>query len=85
VPNLSLQPVRIAADGDEEGLLVFGDGRLVAVLVRLSGRHGAMSGRWFLEVGFGPALDPVLRPTFPDLETAQHWIAGCLQHAEAAG
>jgi hypothetical protein len=35
--SLTLQPVRVANGPDEEGLLVFtADGRLVAVLTRLS-------------------------------------------------
>lgn len=51
---LHLQPVRVATDSDDcNGQLVFVDGFLVAVLVQLSGQHGAFAGMWFLEAGFG--------------------------------
>jgi len=43
---LMLQPVWVNTQADdEEGFLVFGDGRLVAVLVRLSDQHGALAGQ----------------------------------------
>ena len=70
---LTLQPVRVANDHDEEGLLVFAEDRLVAVLVRLSEEHRDLSGHWFLEAGFG-RLDGPHHPTFPDLDAAQDWI-----------
>jgi hypothetical protein len=73
--SLSLQPVRVSTgSADEEGCLVFGDGRLVAVLVRLSEQHGEDEGAWYFETGFG-RLDGIEHPTFPDLETAQDWVA----------
>lgn len=72
--SLTLQPVRVANGHDEEGLLVFAEDRLVAVLVRLSDEHEAMAGQWFLEYGFGK-LDGPHHPTFPDLNAAQDWIS----------
>ncbi len=43
--SLHLQPVRIATGTpDTESQLVFADGFLVAVLVRLSDDHGNMAG-----------------------------------------
>ena len=71
--RLLLQPVRVATGHDEEGLLVFAEGRLVAVLVRLTEEHDDLAGLWFLEVGFGP-LGEQTYPTFADLEAAQNWI-----------
>lgn len=66
----TLRPVRVETGcEDEEGRLVFRGGKLVAVLVRLSGRHGDGAGRWFLEHGFGGLDDPV-PPCFPDLGAA---------------
>ena len=69
--SLFLQPVRVATGSDEEGLLVFADDqRLVAVLTRLGDQHEELSGRWFLEAGFG-RLDQPHHLIFADLEAAQ--------------
>lgn len=69
---LKLEPVLVqTGSDDEEGLLVFADSRLVAVLVRLSDQHDE-SGYWFLEAAFG--MRDAHR-TFADLEIAQKWIS----------
>ncbi len=71
---LVLRPVRVDTQGeDEEGCLVFSDDRLVAVLVRLSGQHGALAGRWHLEHGFG-TLDSPEHPSFASLDAARGWV-----------
>ena len=71
---LVLRPVRVDTQGeDEEGCLVFSDNRLVAVLVRLSGQHGALAGRWHLEHGFG-MLDSPEHPSFANLDAARGWL-----------
>ena len=72
---LALEHVRVATgSSDEHGRLVLADGRLVAVLVHLSGEHYKdFAGRWFLEAGFGQ-LDGPEHPTFVDLDAAQDWI-----------
>ena len=71
---LVLRPVRVDTQGeDEEGCLVFGGERLVAVLVRLSGQHGALAGRWHLEHGFG-VLDGPEHPCFTSLDAARGWV-----------
>lgn len=73
--NLHLQPVQVATGSqDTESNLVFADGLLVAVLVRLSDEHGDEAGRWYLEVGFG-RVDDTHPPTFADLSEARSWIA----------
>lgn len=78
---LFLQPVRVEMGGvKEEGCLVFADGCLAAVLVRLSDSFGASSGQWFLEYGFG-LLGDSTHPCFPDLDAAQNWI----RHSLASG
>jgi hypothetical protein len=59
---------------DQDGRLVFADERLVAVLVRLSDRHGENAGHWYVEHGFGP-LDGRAHPTFDGLDAAEAWIA----------
>jgi hypothetical protein len=72
--TLALEPVRVATGGEgEEGRLVFADGRLAAVLVRLSEQHGELAGRWFLEAGFG-RLDGPNHPVFDDLAAAETWV-----------
>jgi hypothetical protein len=45
------QPVQIATG--EEGVLVFADGALVAVLSRLPDDLDDRAGHWFIECGFG--------------------------------
>jgi hypothetical protein len=72
--TLSLQPMRIATGFDEEGMLVLdGEQRLVAVLVRLSDENEVAPGQWYLEAGFG-RLDGGSRPLFSNLDMAQDWI-----------
>ncbi|MBB2965202.1 hypothetical protein FHU13_005625 [Methylobacterium sp. R2-1] len=72
--TLRLQPVQVATgSSDTESHLVFSDGFLVAVLVRLSEIHGDRAGMWFLEAGFGPVDHPD-PPTFADLDEAQSWV-----------
>ncbi|MCJ2117296.1 hypothetical protein MKK65_12120 [Methylobacterium sp. J-001] len=79
--TLRLQPVQVGTGSyDIDGQLVFADGLLAAVLVRLSGYHDDMSGMWFLEAGFG-LVDTPNRPTFADLDTAQTWIEPQLAQA----
>ncbi len=73
--TLTLQPVRLATGSDDEnGCLVFADGRLVAVLVQLSDAHEGLAGHWFLEAGLHRRLDEPVEPTFADLEAAQGWL-----------
>ncbi len=72
--TLTLQPVRVANDIDEEGMLIFNEERrLVAVLTHLGDQHDCLSGHWYLEVGFGRLEGPE-HPTYADLEAAQAWI-----------
>ncbi|GJD72061.1 hypothetical protein CFIICLFH_0271 [Methylobacterium goesingense] len=76
--TMKLQAVQIATgSNDRESRLVSEDGMLVAILVQLSGEHGALAGKWFLEVGFGPVKD-IHAPLFDDLETAKVWISSRL-------
>ncbi|MFB0488769.1 hypothetical protein ABIE45_001355 [Methylobacterium sp. OAE515] len=76
--NLRLQPVQVATGSDDqESQLVFHDGYLVAILVRLSDQHEANAGKWFLEAGFGPVSD-FSGPVFSDIDAAQSWILGKL-------
>jgi len=45
-------------------------------------RHEELSGRWFLEAGFGRLAGPD-HPTFFDLDAAQDWISQCLARRQA--
>ena len=71
--DLTLQPVLVATGEEGEGVLVFCNGRLVAILVRLSDLHEEQAGWWFLETGFGPLEGPQ-HPSFPDLDGASAWM-----------
>jgi hypothetical protein len=72
--TFTLQPTQVATTNDEDGMLVFFDGRLVAVLVRLSDENEVAPGDWYLEAGFGRGLDGRNHPVFPTLDAAQGWI-----------
>jgi hypothetical protein len=73
--SLTLQPARIdTGSPDEEGCLFFRDGKLLAVLVRLSAQQGDLAGRWYVEKGFG-LLDGPAHPTFADLDAVQSWVS----------
>ena len=74
--TLRLEPVRVATGLDEDGMLVFVQDRLVAVLVQLSDAHEELgiAGHWFLETGYGFRLAGG-KSTFPDLDAAQAWIS----------
>jgi len=72
--KLGFQPVTVETNApDEEGCLVFVNNRLVAVLVRLSHKHGRKAGRWYLEHGFSK-LEGLIPPIFADLDEAQDWV-----------
>ena len=79
--NFRLQPVQVATGSDDqESQLVFADGFLAAVLVKLSEQHGENWGKWFLEAGFGRVYD-YRAPIFADLGEAQAWIKARLTGA----
>jgi hypothetical protein len=71
--SLTFKPVRVATGYEEDGMLVFADERLVAVLVHLSDGNEVAPGHWFLEAAFGPLDEPDF-PLFPDLDAAEDWI-----------
>ena len=72
--SFRLQPVQVATGSDDqESQLVFVDGFLAAVLVKLSEQHDDDAGKWFLEAGFG-RVDDYRAPILADLGKAQAWI-----------
>jgi hypothetical protein len=70
--SVELKEIQIASDYDHEGRLVVIDGRLVAVMVKLSELHEHLAGRWDLETGYG--VLKYERPSFLDLDSAVEWI-----------
>ena len=87
--EITLQPVQIdTLSADSEGRLAFADGKLVAVLVRLSEElHSAdgKAGQWCLEAGFGPCAVDVLSVRFDSLEIARDWVAERISMSLPAG
>ena len=78
--RFTFQPMRVATGFDEEGMLVLdGQKRLVAVLVRLSDSNEVAAGQWYLEAGFG-RIDGTNHPTFSNLDLAQDWISERVAH-----
>ncbi len=73
--NVTWQSVRIGSGftREEDGRLVFVDGRLAAILVCRSDPTEP-NGRspWFINAGFGPIAG--LQETFPSFEYAATWI-----------
>jgi hypothetical protein len=69
---LELKPVQLNHETDTDGRLVYNDGRLAALLTRLSDQHEERAGRWFLEFGLNP-LDSGQRE-FANLAEAESWI-----------
>ena len=80
-PNekISFQPVKVRVDGQSGGMLVFADGALVAVLVRLDEAHGELEGRWYAEAAFN-SLERMDERTFESLGEASDWIVKWLDH-----
>jgi hypothetical protein len=71
----SFEPVRLdAANGDDEALLLFRDGRLLAVISHLGEGHGAVAGQWFVETVFSTDTFP-LHATFRDLTEVEARLA----------
>lgn len=80
------QPTRITTEsGQEDGMLLFVDGSLVAVVSHL--RHSVtdeFAGRWFIEAGFGPCSQGGSQ-LFDTAEEAMRWVRRCLEEDQAVG
>ena len=79
-PQITFQRVEVLTDSeDHEGCLVLADGKLVAVLVCVTDpvydQH--LLGAWYLEVGFGAALE-MRHDAFANLEEAAQVIGATL-------
>ena len=76
--KLTTESVRVATTmGPKDGLLVFCNSVLIAVLTHLSSAvHGENRGRWFLETGFGPCSDAG-EQLFDSSDDALAWAEEC--------
>ena len=64
----------MTGSADREGCVIFADGQLTAVVVRLDAcEHGHLRGKWFLEAGIGPCNHPA--PLFDLVDDALAWVA----------
>jgi hypothetical protein len=74
--KVSWQSVRVGSGfaREEDGRLVFVDGRLAALLVCRSDDHqeSALRGAWSIDAGFGPITG--IQETFPSFDDAVNWI-----------
>lgn len=71
--RVTFQPVEVAVAGQTEGRLVFVDGKLVAVLIKLDVNQNELAGRWYAEAAFN-SLERMSEHTFLDLPAAAAWI-----------
>lgn len=76
---MTQQPILIdTRSRDEEGMLVFWDGKLVALLICLADEcHGELRGQWFPEVLLG-ALSGRRPGLFESKTAALAWVRQCL-------
>lgn len=81
--TLAIAMQRVDVDtgsADREGRLIFRQGRLVGLLVRLDGEeHGRMRGRWHVEARFDGGRSP--SRLFPTLSDAEQYISRCVTGA----
>lgn len=71
--NITFQTVRVHVEGQTEGRLVFFNGALVAVLVKLDATHDDLEGRWYAEAAFN-SLERMEERTFETLDEVAEWI-----------
>src|SRR5215213_2098354 len=73
--EVTWEPIRVeTGTPEEDGRLVLVNGKLVAVVVRLSDDHlmPDVQGKWFVEAGFGPLLEKYA--IFPTFEAVEAWV-----------
>ena len=80
------KPVRVGVGNrDEDGRMVMVNGRLVAILVHLTGPYDTpeLRGKWFVEAGFGPISGK--HELFSTWEEAEAWVHQHCQPARKQG
>ncbi len=79
--KITWKPVCVGVGNrDEDGRMVMVNGKLVAILVHLTGPYETpeLRDKWFVEAGFGPLLGK--HELFSTWEEAEAWVH---QHYEA--
>ena len=73
--QLNVVHVRVATGAiPDEGRLVYADGALIAVLIKLEADLAAQArGVWYLEAAFGP-VDHFHHPVFETIQDSLAWI-----------
>jgi hypothetical protein len=71
--RVTFQPVEVAVAGQTDGRLVFVDGKLAAVLIKLGVSQNELEGRWYAEAAFN-GLERMSDHTFQDLQAVAAWI-----------
>jgi hypothetical protein len=69
--------------GDEEAVLVYRGGRLLAIVSRLGPGHGNLAGGWYVEKMFGSLSRSPDMP-FPDRKALEGWFADQLSTGSEA-
>jgi hypothetical protein len=64
------------------GRLLFNDGRLCALIVKLDDGYEELEGRWFLEIGFG-SCEAHPAPMFDTIDDAEQWVMARLDGTSA--
>lgn len=83
-PHITCQTILLPATRSgvvEEGLLVFADDVLMAVVMLLqnSVSDPDLPGRWYLETGYGPCEEaPGTNRLFETSDEAEAWVLECL-------
>jgi hypothetical protein len=74
---IRVEPVKLPADfGDDEGVLVFRDDVLLAVLSRLGEMHEDLAGHWYVEAYFPDQNSGHPPVTFRSLKEARLALGG---------
>lgn len=74
--DVALSPSRVnTGTSDEDGFLIYANGKLTGILVRLDDNchEPEMRARWFLEAAFGP-LSTTGAVHFKDPAEAAEWV-----------
>ena len=81
MPRTSAYQARIRTDsGDNQAILLFDDGALVAILVELADvSHGDRRGEWIVESVFG-LYQARSRTSFPSASDAAGWVTDNINH-----
>jgi hypothetical protein len=76
---VEFKPATLDSAYDNEAMLLFRNGRLMAVLARLGEAHEDLQGHWFIEKTFTSLSEPQRR-TFADLADAEAWASELPAH-----